>query len=157
MEATNIANRLNSIAKQFPNTPAIIVPHKNQTLNFKDLLEESNRIASGLIKSGFQAREKALLMVPPGIEFITITFALFKIGVLPVLMDPGIGKYNFRKNIAEIEPEILIGIPPAHFARMIFREVFSPIRRFVTVGTRWLWTGETLKDIRKKGIAEFTP
>ena len=34
---------------------------------------------------------KVLLMVRPSPEFIALTFALFKTGAVPVLIDPGMG------------------------------------------------------------------
>ena len=34
-------------------------------------------------------------MVRPSLEFITLTFALFKAGAVIVLIDPGMGRYEY--------------------------------------------------------------
>ena len=60
-------------------------------------------------------------MVPPSPDFFALTFALFKVGAVPVLIDPGMGVQNLGKCLAEAEPEAFIGIPKAHAARRAAR------------------------------------
>ena len=52
-------------------------------------------------------------MVRPGLDFFSLVFALFKAGVVPVLIDPGIGLRNLGQCCREAEPEVFIGIPKA--------------------------------------------
>ena len=59
-------------------------------------------------------------MVPPSRDFFALTFALFKIAAVPVLIDPGMGMRNLGKCLAEAEPEAFIGIAKAHAARRVF-------------------------------------
>ena len=61
-------------------------------------------------------------MVPPGLDFVALSFALFKLGVIPVLIDPGMGKENLLNCIEAVKPEAMIAIPKAHIARLIFEE-----------------------------------
>ncbi len=59
-------------------------------------------------------------MVRPGLDFFSLVFALFKAGVVPVLIDPGIGLRNLGQCCREAEPEVFIGIPKALLARRLF-------------------------------------
>ena len=45
------------------------------------------------------------LLVRPGIDFISLVFALFKAGAVIVLIDPGMGRRNLIRCLAEAEPE----------------------------------------------------
>ena len=58
-------------------------------------------------------------MVQPSLEFFALTFALFKAGAVPVLIDPGMGVKNLGRCLAEAEPEAFIGIPKAQVARRL--------------------------------------
>ena len=57
-------------------------------------------------------------MVPPGLEFFALFFALFKAGIVPVLIDPGIGLKPLKQCLDEAEPEAFIGITRAQLARV---------------------------------------
>lgn len=153
----NIAFALEKQAGEIPNTPAIFVPDgkRYRQISFLELHEESNRLASGLNRLGVARGTTALLMVPPGIEFIALTFALFKLGAIPVLIDPGIGKKNLLSAIEEIAPSAMIGIPRAHVARILFPQPFKKTRIAVTVGRRWFWGGQTLERVRRLGNPRF--
>jgi acyl-CoA synthetase (AMP-forming)/AMP-acid ligase II len=90
-------------------------------------------------------------MVNPSLEFFALTFALFKIGAVPVLVDPGMGVRNLGRCLAEAEPEAFIGIPKAHIARLLFGWARKSLRILVTVGRRWFWGGHTLVQVRAAG------
>ena len=59
------------------------------------------------------------LMVRPTPEFFLLMFALFKLGAVPVLVDPGIPRAALKTCLAEAEPEAFIGIPLAQAARTL--------------------------------------
>ena len=92
IETYNIAARLTHWADQKPESVALIEMRNGQQRTFKELEQESNRLALGLIQFGMKPGERVLLMVPYGIDFVTLTFAMFKAGLVPVLIDPGLGK-----------------------------------------------------------------
>ena len=52
-------------------------------------------------------------MVRPGLDFFSLVFALFQAGVVPVLIDPGIGLPSLAQCCREAAPEVFIGIPRA--------------------------------------------
>ena len=57
-------------------------------------------------------------MVTPSPEFFALTFAMLKSGIIPVMVDPGMGAAKLKKCFAEAEPLGFIGIPKAHIARV---------------------------------------
>ena len=146
----NIAGHLPEMAQLQPDTPAIIFPRKNRSLTFRELNSLSDRIAHGLAAYGIGRGVRTVLMVTPGPEFFAITFALFKAGAVPVLIDPGLGVRNLKKCLAEAEPYAFIGIPTAHVARLLFGWGKGTLRTFVTVGRRLFWEGTTLANLIEK-------
>ena len=55
---------------------------------------ESDALAHGLAAAGIARGTRTALMVPPSPDFFALTFALFKVGAVPVLIDPGMGVRN---------------------------------------------------------------
>ena len=117
----NIACSLEGVTNNYPNQAAVVVPHTKTTISFKELNDESSRIASGLKQYGFQKRDCVLLLVPFSIRFISIVFALFKAGTVPILIDPGLGKINILKCIKESEPQGIIATPVIYFISNFFQ------------------------------------
>ena len=94
MKFQNIVARLENNAKSIPNIPAIIDPRNNKvsSITFKELYFEVQRLAFGFLKAGLKKGNKVLLMVKPGINLIKITYSLFQLGAVPVIIDPGLSK-----------------------------------------------------------------
>ncbi len=154
----NIAAHLPEMARLQPDAPAIFIPQgvdaQQQTVyvkyTFAELDRESDRMARGLESIGIKRGVRTVLMVPPGFEFFALTFALFKIGAVPVLVDPGMGVKNLKTCLAEAQPEAFIGIPKAHLARMFLGWGKPTIRTLLTIGKKYFWGGTTLKKILSK-------
>jgi acyl-CoA synthetase (AMP-forming)/AMP-acid ligase II len=92
-------------------------------------------------------------MVRPGIEFIALTFALFRAGAIVVLIDPGMGRTNIFRCLEEVEPEGFVAIPIVQLIRWWKRreKVFRSARLNVTVGPRIPGLGPTYSDVLKLG------
>ncbi len=156
--SANVAAHLPRMAQLQSETPAIFIPRgcdaRQQTLydqySFAELNRESDRMAFALEALGIRRGVRTVLMVPPGFEFFALTFALFKIGAVPVLVDPGMGVKNLKTCLSEAEPEAFIGIPKAHLARVLLRWGKPTVKIVLTVGRRFCWTGSTLKNILTK-------
>ena len=144
------------MARLQPSRPAVICANGRDAhgavtyaqLSFAELEEASNRLALALDGAGIRRGMRAALMVPPGLEFFTLTFALFKTGAVPVLIDPGIGVRNLAGCLAHAMPEAFIGVPKAHAARVLLGWARGSVRINVTVGSRWFWGGRTLDELR---------
>ncbi len=159
-EICNITAVLSKIAAERPGQIAMRCPgsrasdgfaNYDLTLTYAELENRSNAIAAGLKKYGITRGVRAVLMVRPSPEFFLLMFALFKIGAVPVLVDPGIAKSALKKCLQEAKPEAFIGISIAHIARIILGWANKTNRLNVTVGKRWFWGGKTLQEIETDG------
>ncbi|WP_136525288.1 fatty acid CoA ligase family protein [Geomonas ferrireducens] len=146
-ELVNIAAHLPEMSRRQPDTRAIIFPKGKRSLSFSELNRLSDRIARGLLENGICRGVRTVLMVTPSPEFFALTFALFKVGAVPVLIDPGLGIKNLKQCFAEAQPHAFIGIPKAHVARKLFSWGKETIRTCITVGPRLFWEGTTLAAI----------
>jgi acyl-CoA synthetase (AMP-forming)/AMP-acid ligase II len=161
LDIVNIAAPLVEMAKRLPDTPAIIQPwgtHREtpageRRLTFRQLDEESDRLARGLLRVGIRRGMRTVLMVPPSVEFYSLTFALFKLGAVVVLIDPGMGVKNLGVCLGEAEPEAFIGVTRVHLARVLLGWAKKTVRLKVTVGARLMWGGWALNDVRSQGQA----
>jgi acyl-CoA synthetase (AMP-forming)/AMP-acid ligase II len=72
-----------------------------------------------------------------------------------VLIDPGMGRRNLIRCLAEAKPEGFVAIPAAQAVRVCLRSKFPCARWNVTVGRRWFWGGLTLEQLRSQG--DVTP
>lgn len=158
-EPCNIAARLPELARERPDQVAIRCPGRpgaggmaayDVTLDYRSLDARSDAIAAGLSAHGIGRGVRTVVMVRPGPEFFLLMFALFKIGAVPVLVDPGIDRRALRQCLDEAQPQAFIGIGLAHVARLLLGWAKSA-RRLVTVGTRWGWGGTTLAKIEAAG------
>lgn len=118
----NIARRLRESAAAVPHQQAIVAStgqdNQGRTsyshLTFKQLDQESDKIAHSLREWGVVPGTRLVLMVPPSIEFIALTFGLFKAGAVIVLIDPGMGRTNIIRCLADVDPQGFVAIPVVH-------------------------------------------
>jgi len=161
----NIAAHLPRMAAEHPDHLAVSVQlpgggtgrHVYATYTLRELDDQSDRIAHGLDRIGISRGVRTVLMVTPGLDFFALTFALFKVGAVPVLVDPGMGIKNLKTCLAEAEPAAFIGIPKAHVARQLFGWGKPTLKTLVTVGRKLLWGGYTLDGITLKESRPFAP
>ena len=125
-------------------------------MSFAELEQASNRMARALETIGIRRGVRSALMVPPGLDFFALTFALFKLGAVPVLIDPGIGIRNLGGCLTQSRPHAFIGISKAHAARVVLGWAHDTIRTNVTVGAKWFWGGHTLRELRT-GVSSALP
>jgi len=154
-ETVNIAATLRDSALKFPTQQAVIFPAGRDSagrvtysqLTFAQLDDESNRLASGLRKLGVRPGHRLVLMVRPSLEFIALTYALFKAGAVAVLIDPGMGPRNIFRCLDTVEPEGFVAISAVQALRLLNPGRFPSARWNVTVGRRWFWGGPTYKSL----------
>jgi acyl-CoA synthetase (AMP-forming)/AMP-acid ligase II len=161
----NVALRLAQTAEISPDRIAIAEPQgrtahgqiRYRTVTFRELNHDSNQLAAALRALGARPGMRLVLMVPPSIDFIALVFALFKAGVVTVLIDPGMGRKNILRCLAETNPEGFIAIPLVHALRTALRGRFPRARLNVTVGRRWFWGGATLSQLRARRVESLPP
>jgi acyl-CoA synthetase (AMP-forming)/AMP-acid ligase II len=148
--SANIARFLPLMARERPEQLAVVMGDGQdragktiyRRLSFAELDRVSDRYAWGLGGAGIGRGTRVLSMVPAGIPLISLTFALLKLGAVPVLIDPAMGRRNLAQCIEECAPEALIGVPQAHLAAMIFPKAFRTVRYAINVGSRFVPLGD---------------
>jgi len=162
MRAGNIASYLELRAAANPRGRAVVAWERGnwRHLTFREFHEESDALARGLARLGIGRGTRVILMVPPSLDFFALVFALFKLGAVLVLIDPGIGRRSLLRCLEEVRAEAFIGVPAAHLARAFFPSPFRTVRINVTVGPKLLWGGPSLASLRDPGpfeMAETSP
>lgn len=156
----NIARRLEQAAARHPFKRALVFPQSRDAagnvaythLTFQQLAALSDRYAHGLQALGLGRGDTVLLMVRMSLDFTALTFALFKLGAAPVMIDPGMGVRGFLRCVRHVRPRGFIGIPQAHVLRLLCRRTFKSVRVPVTLGPRWFWGGAELADFADRGV-----
>jgi acyl-CoA synthetase (AMP-forming)/AMP-acid ligase II len=168
-ETINIASTLTDRARERPFAPAVHCPAGHDrngrsayvTWSFRRLDRESDALARGLTHFGIGPGVRTVLMVKPSLEFFALTFALFKAGAVPVLIDPGMGIKNLGRCLDEAAPEAFIGIPQAQLARRVLGWAKRTLKVTVTLGRQGRRTVDrahptktlTLSDVEAAGAS----
>lgn len=170
MSNLNVAELLKQQATQQPHALAIAEPiagrwnlrdlaldQRYRCMTFQQLDEDSSRLAAGLQAMEIKPGTRLALMIPPSCEFVSWVFALFKAGVVTVLIDPGMGRKNMIHCLQRVQTEGFIGISLVQAIRTLLRFKFPAARKNVTVGKRWFWGGPTAAQLRQTSLSDFTP
>jgi acyl-CoA synthetase (AMP-forming)/AMP-acid ligase II len=155
----NVARLFLASAAARPDALAIAAAEQGRwrEIRFRELEERVRRIAAGLGAGGVRVGDRVCLFVRPGIELVAVTYALFLLGAVPVLADPGMGRKQLLACMARVKPSVLVGIPSAQLARLFWRGPFSSVRLFVTVGKKLFWSGPTLGSLEAAGRVDMEP
>ena len=123
------------MAARQPDHPAVKIPRGRTgaggidylTLSFRELDAEVDAWAAQLAARGVQRGDRVLVMVRQGLPLIAAAFALFKLGAVPVIIDPGMGRKSFLACVARSRPRVLLGIPLAQGMSLLFRSAFKSV------------------------------
>lgn len=159
----NVAAHLHDAAQKHPEQRAIVWALRRgpdgradyAQISFGELDRETDRCAHGLVRAGVTRGMRTILMVRPTFEFFVLTFALYKIGAVPVLIDPGMGRRRMVECLRQVDAQAFIGIPLAHLLRVTHRTAFKTCHILVTVGRRWGWGGHALSELRTDAWQPF--
>jgi acyl-CoA synthetase (AMP-forming)/AMP-acid ligase II len=130
----NIAFRIREAAGKYPDKKSVVLGKDNSYYTFREFEERSNQIANRLVKFGIKPGMRTLLFVKPCLDFSIITFSLFKIGAVPVLIDPGMGLPNLLNSVKQVKPEAIVSIGMVHWLRRFKRSYFTNLKVKVSLG-----------------------
>jgi acyl-CoA synthetase (AMP-forming)/AMP-acid ligase II len=153
----NIAHRISEVARLYPNKKSVVfsksVGHGNYDypyLTFQQFEQRSNQIAHKLSKAGIGPGMRTLLFVKPCLDFSVITFALFKIGAIPVLIDPGMGFKNLLSSIKQVRPDAMVSIGLVHWLRRFNPRAFSSVKIKISLANVGGRTHSLYKNLDKE-------
>ncbi|WP_062991883.1 fatty acid CoA ligase family protein [Nocardia anaemiae] len=117
-------------------------------LTFAELGARVEAYAAAFQRIGITKGVKTIVMVKPDPDLFAVIFALFRVGAVPVVVDPGMGMRRMLHCFRSVGAEAFIGIPLAHLVRLAARRTFGSVRVHVTAG-RSFWGGHTLLAMRQ--------
>ncbi|MET8875206.1 fatty acid CoA ligase family protein [Nocardia sp. NPDC004604] len=117
-------------------------------LTFAELGARVEAYAAAFERIGITKGVKTIVMVKPDPDLFAVIFALFRVGAVPVVVDPGMGVRRMLHCFRSVGAAAFIGIPLAHLVRLAARRTFRSVRVHVTAG-RSYWGGHTLLAMRQ--------
>ena len=140
-------------ARERPEQPAVITlgeanGSEAASITFAQLDRRVQTYAEHMRAEGLAAGMRVLVMVPPGEDFVALTFAMFRAGVTPVMIDPGMGVSRMLECVRQVDAQGFIGVPLAHVVRVLRPSAFRRVKHLLTVGRRWFWGGGSLREWR---------
>jgi olefin beta-lactone synthetase len=163
--SANFTQMLRDRARTMPDVPAIIAPADGErkpvrnwhTATFAQLEQRADAFANGFAQHGAKAGDRALFLVKPSVDFYAALFGLLRLGVVPVLIDPGMGLRRVLHCVEEIRPASVVAIPIVHAIRTLRPGPFRSASLHVTAGSRWIWGGATLEACEVPPERPFEP
>ena len=146
--SADVASRFLETAHRRGDALALMPGCGADVTSFRTLARDVDRLAAGLRRAGLKPGDRAALLVPPSRDFFACTFALFRLGAVPVLIDPGIGFRNMARCLDDAQPAAFIGSPKAHLARALGR--WAPLAHlsFVAAGKiPGMWNTRELRGL----------
>lgn len=153
---TNVGRQLTEAALLWPDQIAVAVQKKRrgkfeyQTATFRELEDDSTLLAEGMIEMGMKPGMRIVLMVRPGVDFLSLFFGMLKAGLTVILIDPGMGRKNLIRCLSLCNPDGFVALSIVHAVRVLMQRKFPNARFHVTAGRRWFWGGKTLAGLRAR-------
>lgn len=140
--SSNVARFLALRAAQTPDALALMAPVGRQpngeiayrSLTFGELARRTAQLSHALEASRMGRGKRVLLMVRPGLELILCCFSLFRVGAVPVVIDPGMGLRAFLACVRRTRPTGLIAIRSGWLVSRVFAGAFRTVANRVLVG-----------------------
>jgi len=152
---TNVSDRLTEQAALAPDRTAV-VEAGGARLGFEQLEARVTDTMARLAGAGIQRGDRVSLFVRAGIDLVAITHALFRLGAVPVLIDPGMGRRALMECITRVRPRALVSVSRVQLARRLFPAAFASVEIAVCVGPGMQWGAPRLEDLAP-GTTETAP
>lgn len=159
----NVADAVRRHALEQPEVDAIRFPAASYRTaapawdrwTYAELDHHSDAYARGFRRAGVQTGDRALLLLRPGLDFYAVVYGLFKLGAVPVVLDPGMGRENLLVCIERTAARVMVAAPAVHVIAAVYRRAFRAAEIRITAGRRWFWGGPTLRSCHVPAEAPF--
>jgi len=99
---------LNHIAKQYPDTEALVSVHQGIRYTYREFLEEVDTFARGLMALGVERGNRVAIWALNYAEWVIVQFATAKIGAILVNINPAYRTYELEYALKQAEVQTLI-------------------------------------------------
>ena len=117
-----IGDALDTTARAYSNSPALVSCHQNQRLSFAELSAAVERFARGLMHLGVQKGDRVGIWATNCSEWVIVQFATAKIGAILVNVNPAYRAYELKFALEQSGCQTLIMVP--NFKNADFVSIF---------------------------------
>ncbi|MDR1296523.1 MAG: AMP-binding protein [Deltaproteobacteria bacterium] len=155
-ETFNISSLMTRVAGRTPERTAVNNRRGPDCLGrtritYAELDRDSDVLGAALAAGPLRPGDRVVVMAPPGPDFFVTIFGLFKAGLVPVMVDPGMGLKKMLSCLAEGQAAGLVGVKLAHLASLILPRYFVGLKYRLTIGRPLFWGGDSLAALLAKG------
>jgi len=119
-------------------------------LSFEELDEDATHLARGLVEAGFEPGDRVLVFLKPSLDFFALVWALFRMGAVPIFIDPAMGVKPVLRAIRESDPKRVIATEAVLWIAKLYPRVFEEVETWVrpkAIGV----LGRSLTELRRRG------
>ena len=130
------------MAEHQPDTLALAVPRGGgggggyDRFTFAGLDHEVDTMVDQLRNAGVTPGMRTAVLIKVGHSFFVTVFALFRLGAVPVMIDPGIGLANFGRCLTQARPQALVGIRKAVGVAKLLKWARRSLSLYIVPGRR---------------------
>ncbi len=130
----NVVELFRRQAEAHPDAPAIIEGSsaRRRVTTFAQLDARGARGAAQLRASGMEPGDAVLVLVPLSARLYEVLAAVFRAGLVAIILDPGAGRAHVEAACALRPPDAFIGSRKAHLLRLAIPGIRAIPRRFST-------------------------
>lgn len=122
-----------------------------ETRSYAQLLDGVDRTAACLSSAGIGRGCKTLLLIKPDLQLPEMVFALFKLGAVPVIIDPAMGLKRLLACVQQVAPQAMIAMPVVHaLLRPLGGGALRSIEAFIHTGSARLPGTRRLRDLQRQ-------
>ncbi|MFJ8313362.1 MULTISPECIES: (2,3-dihydroxybenzoyl)adenylate synthase [unclassified Streptomyces] len=141
---------------------AVAVIDGDRRWTYRELDERADRLAAGLRELGLSAGDRVVVHLPNIAEFLELSFALFRLGAVPVMALPAHREaeiahlFALSEAVAYVIPDTHLGFDHRLLARAV-RERAPRLRHVLVVGDAQEFTGLASLSAEPRPLPELDP
>ncbi len=130
----NVATLLQLQARARPDAPALVDRRRGRerVTTYRELEDAAARAATMLARSGLRRGDTILVLQPMSAELYVAFLAIFRLGLVAMVLDPSAGRGHIERCCALARPRGLIACAKAHVLRLAVPSVRRIPHCFVT-------------------------
>lgn len=162
MMFSNVVDRFSFQANHHPDAIAIehrrhpLFSNKYSHITFKEVWSLSQDYLALLEQTTLKKGDRVLVFLKPQLEFTSIILSLFQKGLVPVFIDPGMGKENLLNSIKQIKPKALLGEPIIYLLKSLYPHAFCGIKYNFINSSLTFGNLRSIKKISTKSLKDST-
>lgn len=154
----NVADLVRAQARRAPEQVALIEPDGEgwRKTSYAQLERRTDLLAHAARRAGLEPKDRVLVFVRPGAEWAALLFALMRLGAVPALIDPAMGRKGVLACVERIAPRGFVGIGAACMLKLAFRRSFRSVEVSLT-SERFALGAKPLRKLVDENDGPFEP